>query len=667
MIEREIFVKEIAEALNMVNTSFKYLKIEEWFEELLKKILPTLSEEKRKEIYEVFLRELESLKEKKNVKIREKNIENEMETKILNLINSEIEKFNNLRRFTLDEEVLALGIVLLKTSQGCALGDLKLTSEEAIRLAHALCLTITNFSDYKLALLNEKEIFKPLKDELKSFGEEKAGIILKSVPLLLLSMVEGASKVTDIYGEIAEEMESLIAEQVLLNELFENEKDLEETLKIINEFINDYYQNKNKPLKEFLVKKFSQYPELWKDKKEMEQTVEEIIKGTEEYNKQREKVDLISSPISMAVNIDLDIAIEQANKNFIETFNKYYKNSGGIHGNLAEIWHAETFNIDATLKGSHYRAKVLHDNSLNSADIGIFDNYGRGNMVDKYQCKYSYDASMTISDTKGHDYSDQHLLVPSDQYEKIKRSVPQDLKVKSIKNRIEKDGVSSQPLSRKEADRLVQKARKKQPLFDWSRVPTKDIIKYEAKGTLKVGIFIALKEGCNIFGRRIVNLLEGKKNSPLQEDLKAWLNSTIKQGVPVALNSALTAALIVAAKKGLIKRLAHLPPGKIAWIVAVALDNVKLIYKTFKGEIKFSEALPLIIKNTTVALGSMALASKGAAIGATIGSIIPGIGTFIGGVIGAIAGGFIGERVITKGYDIIGELNKIKEPRLLPA
>ena len=36
---------------------------------------------------------------------------------------------------------------------------------------------------------------------------------------------------------------------------------------------------------------------------------------------------------------------------------------------MAEFWHAGTFNIDATVKGSNHRAEVLRSHDLGSVDI----------------------------------------------------------------------------------------------------------------------------------------------------------------------------------------------------------------------------------------------------------------------------------------------------------
>ena len=84
-----------------------------------------------------------------------------------------------------------------------------------------------------------------------------------------------------------------------------------------------------------------------------------------------------------------------------------------LDGLVAEQHHVDTFNIDATTKGSPYRARVVGSQELNSVDIEIVD--GNGNVVCKYQSKYGADSNATNTQLNRGDYNDQQALVPEGQ------------------------------------------------------------------------------------------------------------------------------------------------------------------------------------------------------------------------------------------------------------
>lgn len=68
----------------------------------------------------------------------------------------------------------------------------------------------------------------------------------------------------------------------------------------------------------------------------------------------------------------------------VETLNGFKGDGTGIKqlkGDMAEFWHAGTFNIDATVKRSDHRAEVLRSHGLGSVDITT--NFGKD-----YSSKY---------------------------------------------------------------------------------------------------------------------------------------------------------------------------------------------------------------------------------------------------------------------------------------
>jgi len=659
MINTEATREEIVKAFSEVNRSFMFKNLEEWFNEFLIKMLPVLPKEQINEIYKIFISDLANLKSNKINLDHFQLTEVTFLDKFLNDLNA-----LEIRKIKLDEEILAFGVVLLKTSRGGLLGELKLDYREGIYLGYSLCELIDSLNDYKYGIIEKEEVLKKISLTVQSVSSEKRELLLKNLSLLLKTFIEAMGQVYDLYGEIAKEIDLEIYESLLTSEMFGSEREKEETLRIIKEFLEDYSIDREKPIKDFLIQKFKKYPELWKDNKEIENTAEEIIKGVEEYNKEKER--LLEAEKAWGIvfsTIEIDSMIKNFNEVFWrETANKNI-NYRGLHGDIAEIWHTETFNLNAKLKGFPLRAERLKSYDPNSPDIVIKDQYG--NIVSKYQSKYSVNADTTIQDAMERNYSDQKLIVPKDQLSQIQDRYTNDPKfknnVKDVTDKIREGGVESAPLSREEAERIKEKAREKAPIFDWSLVSTKDIIKFQTQQTARAIWYITLFEGIKRISQRTFNYFKGKKNPPLEEEIKEWMNSSVKSAVPVAINSAITAGLIIAAKKGLIKALSKTPPGKIAIAVAVAMDNAKIMYKAIKGEITWREAIPAMTKITTISVTSLSGATIGAKIGAAVGSIILGIGTLIGGFLGGLIGGYIGTRTGEKVCQLVSETVKETE------
>ena len=84
-------------------------------------------------------------------------------------------------------------------------------------------------------------------------------------------------------------------------------------------------------------------------------------------------------------------SLETAINEFANTLNKKGASrvnvgSGQFQGNIAEFWHANTFNINALARDSTNRAFVYESNKLGSVDVGT--NFGRD-----FSLKYYSNAS----------------------------------------------------------------------------------------------------------------------------------------------------------------------------------------------------------------------------------------------------------------------------------
>ena len=663
MIDRDSIKKEIISSFLKVNESVKFKNIEDWFGYFLKTSLPVMSEDQIKEIKKTFLAEIAKDKTDNDDLTSEESID----INFFDKLEKDLNKLD-LRPIILEEEVLALGVVVLKTSKGGALGEVKLNYSESVKLAYALSKILNFLNDYKFGLITKEDLFKNIAFYLKEFDDGKRDKITKNLSVILKTIIEGLNEVVDIYGEIAREIDTELLEKILISDLFESEDNLKETIKIVKEFLDDYYKNQNKPVKNFLVEKFKQYPELFKDENEIKNIVNETVQGVKNYNKEKDKLlQAEKSAATVTSTLELDNMINNFNEALWKEAAGKSDSYQGLHGDIAEVWHTETFNLNAKMQGSDLRAERLKIREPNSPDIVIKNNYGNGEEVAKYQSKYSIDSATTKYDIKERNYSDQKIIVSKDQLEKLKEMAKKDpafrKKFQELTDRIIVGEVESKSITREEVERLSEKARRKEPIFNWNILSTKDIIKYNAKQTVKSIKFIALFEGIKRISKRISNYFKGEKNPPLEKELKEWMESTIDASVPVATTSIISSGLIIAAKKGLIKRLSTTPPGKIAMIASVAMDNVKIMYKAAKGEIPWRTALPTMAKITTISVASLAGASKGAALGASLGSVIPGIGTLIGGFIGGTIGGLLGSKLGETAYNYTSKA--IKEQKTI--
>ncbi len=441
----------------------------------------------------------------------------------------------------------------------------------------------------------------------------------------------------------------------------------EKTRGVVRSFIRSY-KNKSPELsnREWLASEFSKYPEIWLDQSELTQTVGEVVgqvelfdasnqelaehhhKGLSTNNWLAKKIEQGASA-SGVTNLgayagEIDGAIETANKANVDLL---YRNDGQLNqqynldGFIAEQHHADTFNLDAAAKGSGYRAEVLQPKpgepyGKNSVDIVVRN--GDGKIVRRYQSKYGKDADATDAMLKQGDYRGQRKLVPKGQSEDIAGST----------EKIEIDGVESQPLSKHEAKEWQRKAQEKAEArqYDWNQTSRIDIAKNIGKKAGATALLSVGFQGARILGRRIWNKIKGKENKSVEEDLQEFVGSSIKSAATSGLTVAVTGGLTVAVKSGWLgKVLKATPAGRIANAVCLGIENVKILYKYATGELSREEALNQASSATCSLVGGLAGGAKGASVGAAVGTALGPVGTAIGGVVGGVVGGIAGSSV----------------------
>ena len=526
---------------------------------------------------------------------------------------------------------------------------------------------------------SEQQKFRKHLREILSFGlkdAEDKKTVIGALKDYLLPVWGALGERTSVIEELAEEELDRTAEEYAVRELFGSRENFEKSREIISDFVESAVKELPENREEWLEKKFKEYPEIWQNEEEIKKTVRIVVEGEKteegvsqvertetgkakevrEKEKQETRSDIVEKGLSLSGEVSqiswtsaTDKVIEEGNK----VLEKYAEraDSSGLHGELAEEWHARTFNIDAAVKGKHYRAEVFGRNTKNSVDIGIIDER-TGKIVSRYQSKYGKDAKTTASYLEDGDYRGQKPLVPSDQVEEV-------TKIRTAKgrspatDRLEYDGVESKPLSREEAERLKERIKKRKAVFSWDNVTYRDAFRRVAKDSARVYGITLLARGAYRLGRAIFS-----SNTSLKEELKKFLKEDLKDALIPALKTAITGGIIVAARKGLIKVLKNTPARTIASVVEVSFRSVDTIKKMIRGEISFKEGVKEIGKSAVSVAGGMVGFAKGAAIGAALGSVIPGVGNAIGAFVGGVVGGILSEKITEK---VISVARTIKE------
>lgn len=348
----------------------------------------------------------------------------------------------------------------------------------------------------------------------------------------------------------------------------------------------------------------------------------------------------------------LDESIKDANKLLHETITT---KSGNINQNLnldgfiAETHHSNSFNLQAKLKGSDYRAEVLVPKegktyAKNSVDIVIKDKSGK--IVERYQSKYGKTAEDTIRMINEGNYNNQRLLVPADQVQEVQKAFPN----KTVSSTIGSGEVKSTPLTKSDA-KNIQKEAQSGSLneLNWNEYKTKDL----AIGIGKQAGYAALQGAAIGAGIEVATKVWNGEEIKGEEVLEKALIS----GADLGIKAAVAGALKVGVEKGIVKVIPKgTPAGVIADIAYIGVENTKIAYKVANGEITLEEGIDEIEQTTISTVVGIAAGAKGAAIGASMGMVLgpvgAAVGGFIGGTVGCIAGTEV-TRVAVKGVQKI--------------
>lgn len=429
------------------------------------------------------------------------------------------------------------------------------------------------------------------------------------------------------------------------------EQEAKELRPIYRDFVKAFRENMDKPDSGWVEKLLEKYlPGTPKeDIRRMTKEITETIHKNDVARKGRDKLEKMGSAVNAIQKSgylkEIDRTLEKANDKLLDTVmrkNLDVNRNPNLDGFLAERYHVETFNVNAAVKKSPWRARVVEPTGAygkNSVDVVIF-NSDTKKIARRYQFKYGADAKATEQMWNNGNYKFQRFLAPKGQ--------SQEISSKAVEVLESPDGkVQSTALSKTDAKKLQENAQKldavKNDLTFEKDVAVKDL----APVLGKQGVQSFLVGG--IYGAGKETLSQWKQGETL--DVKKIGKSSLEGGGDFAAKQTLASFLKVGSEKGIVKAI---PKGTsietITNISCVAIEDAKIAVKVGKGELTAAEGAGQAVETTASTGVGVLAAGKGAVIGGKIGTAGGAvIASFAAGpeasVVGAKVGAVVGEVV----------------------
>lgn len=429
------------------------------------------------------------------------------------------------------------------------------------------------------------------------------------------------------------------------------EQEAKELRPIYRDFVKAFRENMDKPDSGWVEKLLEKYlPGTPKeDIRRMTKEITETIHKNDVARKGSDKLEKMGSAVNAIQKSgylkEIDRTLEKANDKLLDTVmrkNLDVNRNPNLDGFLAERYHVETFNVNAAVKKSPWRARVVEPTGAygkNSVDVVIF-NSDTKKIARRYQFKYGADAKATEQMWNNGNYKFQRFLAPKGQ--------SQEISSKAVEVLESPDGkVQSTALSKTDAKKLQENAQKldavKNDLTFEKDVAVKDL----APVLGKQGVQSFLVGG--IYGAGKETLSQWKQGETL--DVKKIGKSSLEGGGDFAAKQTLASFLKVGSEKGIVKAI---PKGTsmetITNISCVAIEDAKIAVKVGKGELTAAEGAGQAVETTASTGVGVLAAGKGAVIGGKIGTAGGAvIASFAAGpeasVVGAKVGAVVGEVV----------------------
>lgn len=344
-----------------------------------------------------------------------------------------------------------------------------------------------------------------------------------------------------------------------------------------------------------------------------------------------------------SINDIISLSNAQMQETVINTRgNQQISKNMNLDGFIAEQYHVSSFNMNAKLNKSGYKAKVLDPKSgetykKNSFDVVIVDSNDK--IVHQYQLKYGKTAEHTIAMIKKGNYNNQRIVVPAEQVEVVKKAFPN----KTIEAHIggtDKVSISSSTLSKGEAKEIQYRTQENAQIHkeDWNYFKTKELTMNIAKNASLAGIqSAAISSGFDI----AKSIMDGEKIEADEVVYKALVT-----GADSGIKAATAGALHVGVQKGIISVIPKSTPiGVLTNVACIGIENLKIMGQVVNSEISSVEAIDKIGLTSLSMIYGLSWAAKGAATLSWVPVVGPVLGGLIGGTVGYIAGSKFGESV----------------------
>ena len=467
-----------------------------------------------------------------------------------------------------------------------------------------------------------------------------------------------------------------------------SEKELKEIQIIISDFSKSYSKkSKNVTDKEWFKSKLSQeLPNLKLD--EIEKFCDEVFDSINEFDNNLKSI-RESEQVGISKEVWLANKLQEASSNIpVAQFGEYLSRiddtirianaqmyrvvtttNGNINqcfnldGFIAEQYHVNTFNMNATLENKPYRAYVnVPENGeaygKNSVDVFIKD-IKKGEILHRYQFKYGKDAKSTITMTNRGNYTNQRLIVPKGQEVEVKSAIGNNKSVTSYIGGTDKVSTKSNPLSKeyvKELQNQVQKS-KEHITISWNEFTNKQLATNIGKQASLAGIQAVAMGSVFDITYKLVNNEEVEADEVIEKAIISGSDACVK---------AITAgALKVGAERGILTLIPVGTGGNVfANIACFGIETVKIISTVTTGECTTTEALNEVGNMATSMFCGMSMSLKGAEIGAILGTIsfIPFgavIGAAVGSVVGYMAGSKVGKCIYNGAKKVVNGAKKV--------
>lgn len=385
--------------------------------------------------------------------------------------------------------------------------------------------------------------------------------------------------------------------------------------------------------------------------------------------------------------LQVNAAIEKTRAD-LNDFSGFRTDVSKLKGDIAEFWHAGSFNADAAANNSGVRLTIDRSHEFASADLtssdgmifglkfyrtgaesakqqakSLFERFreykagGGTDSLDKFLADRGYSDATVLNDPV---YKGQVRIIPKDQYQdavawlqkKIeKESVSRPEQVTRYKETLallsdrakSADGTQSIPLSEEDARKLAALAREGGVSAEDLKMlglSTEDLITYERifNQALQAGmdaamLSIVLKAAPEIY-KAIQYLVEtGKVDG---EQLKEVGLAALSGGAEGFVRGSLAAAITTACQSGLWgETLKSVEPPVIGCVTVIALNTMKNACRVARGEMEGYEMANALAKEIFLSSCSMIAGGITQMLVA-----IPALGFMLGSFVGSVVGAF---------------------------